>query len=145
MSSGASRIRSGAEGTCLNVFLDLTPAPALFVYTPRAEFSIPAGGSGALDLNARIFAELAPPSWLRKLLASCFLYSSCVVANRVSVDARRSVGQSGDARSRGKGLTLRDRIVADRMLTESRRTLLGDATSAARSRSLALAFSFTRL
>lgn len=99
MSSGASRIRSGAEGTCLNVFLDLTPAPALFEYTPRAEFSIPAGGSGALDLNARIFAELAPPSWLRKLLASCFLYSSCVVANS-SVDARRSVGQSA-TRDRG--------------------------------------------
>lgn len=68
-------MRSGALGMCRNAFFDLTPAPALAVYTPRAAFSVPAGGSGAFDLNARIFAEFAPPS-CRKLLASCFLYSS---------------------------------------------------------------------
>ena len=40
---GASRMRSGALGMCRNAFFDLTPAPALAVYTPRAAILSSAG------------------------------------------------------------------------------------------------------
>ena len=142
MSSGASRMRSGALGTCLNVFF-VFPTPSCDEYTPRAAFSNPAGGAGALDLNAKILPAAAFSPFARNADASCFLYSSCKTGR-----ASREAGQWWLRVGRERFRPAPSRAIAERGNSDrvrSRRTLEGEATSLARSRSAEEAFSLTRL
>ena len=52
-------MRSGALGMCRNAFFDLTPAPALAVYTPRRILSS-RGGLGRLRLEREDLRRVRP-------------------------------------------------------------------------------------
>ena len=135
----------GRAGTCLNVFLDLTPAPALFVYTPRAQSSPNRRGLGRLGLE-REDLRRARAAVLQKVARQLLLV--LLLRRRESCEC----GRASVSRSIGRRAIEGERFDSPGQIRREigRRRgksayLEGEATSAARSRSLALAFSFTRL